>query len=49
MWKNLDKIQHIFILKVLERSDTRNIPKQNKKKYNTQQANSKHQIEWRET
>ena len=46
--KDFDKIQHPFMIKVLERvRDTRNIPKHNEG--NIQQVNSQHQTKWKET
>jgi hypothetical protein len=47
--KAFDKIQHVFMIKVMERSGIpiRPIPKHNKS--NIQQTSSQHQTKWRET
>jgi hypothetical protein len=46
--KAFDKIQHHFMIKVMERSgNSRPIPKHNKS--NLQQTSSQHQSKWRET
>jgi hypothetical protein len=46
--KAFDKIQHSFMLKVLERSAIQG-PYLNIVKNNIQQTSSQHQTEWRET
>ena len=46
--KAFDKIQHPFMLKVLERSGIEG-PYLNNNKSNIQQANSQHQTKWKET
>ena len=46
--KSFDKIQHPFMLKVLERSGIEG-PHLNNNKSNIQQANSQHQTKWKET
>ena len=45
--KAFDKIQHPFMLKVLENRNSRPIPKHSKS--NIQQTSSQHQTKWRET
>jgi hypothetical protein len=45
--KAFDKIQHPFTLKVIERSGVQGIYLNNQS--NIQQANSQHQIKWKET
>ena len=45
--KAFNKIQHPFMIKILERSGIQNVSKHNKN--SIQQSNIQHEIKWRET